>query len=81
MDGMGWDGIYLRQLGTLEHLAVLIICLFKSKLDKQRSVLDSDGLEKLWGATGSSLLMLVIPRLLSERRSWINFKRLIMVTC
>ena len=21
---MGWDGIYLRQLGTLEHLAVLI---------------------------------------------------------
>ena len=24
-DGMGWDGIYLRQLGTLEYLAVLII--------------------------------------------------------
>ena len=23
MDGIGWDGIYLRQLGTLEHLAVL----------------------------------------------------------
>ena len=23
LDGIGWDGIYLRQLGTLEHLAVL----------------------------------------------------------
>ena len=29
MDGMGWDGIYLRQLGTIEHLAVLIISLHK----------------------------------------------------
>ena len=25
MGWMGWDGIYLRQLGTLEHLAVLKI--------------------------------------------------------